>query len=159
MEIHKNKEFHELHIKVCFNLSTYCWTLIYLFGNCKELISKMICKSLILKILIWFSPICVFFPDVILKYIFEISVYLLSHVQLFATPWIIACQALLSGFSKQEYWSGLPFPPPGDHPDPIGVYIEVYIHTSPMDSSITAFLPGASYILYCLEKNIITKVF
>ena len=32
-----------------------------------------------------------------------------------ATPWTVACQAALSmGFSRQEYWSGLPFPPPGD---------------------------------------------
>ena len=37
----------------------------------------------------------------------------------FATPWTIAYQALLSmEFSKQEYWNGLPFPPPGDLPDP-----------------------------------------
>ena len=37
-----------------------------------------------------------------------------SPVQLFATPWTASCQALLSmGFPKQEYWSGLPFPPPG----------------------------------------------
>ena len=44
---------------------------------------------------------------------------MLSHVQLFATPWTIANQAPLSmGFSRQEYWSGLPFPPPGDLPDP-----------------------------------------
>ena len=36
---------------------------------------------------------------------------LLSHVQLFAVPWTVACQAPLSvGFSRQEYWSGLPFP-------------------------------------------------
>ena len=36
-----------------------------------------------------------------------------------ATPWTVACQAPLSmGFSKQEYWSGLPFPSPGDLPDP-----------------------------------------
>ena len=36
-----------------------------------------------------------------------------------ATPWTIACRALLSkGFSGQEYWSGLPFPSPGDLPDP-----------------------------------------
>ena len=36
-----------------------------------------------------------------------------------ATPWTIARQAPLSmGFPKQEYWSGLPFPPPGDLPDP-----------------------------------------
>ena len=42
-----------------------------------------------------------------------------SHVQLFATPWIVAYQVPLSmGFSRQEYWNGLPFPPPGDLPDP-----------------------------------------
>ena len=42
-----------------------------------------------------------------------------SRVQLFATPWTDARQAPLSmGFSRQEYWSGLPFPPPGDLPDP-----------------------------------------
>ena len=36
-----------------------------------------------------------------------------------ATPWTIAHQAPLSmGFSRQEYWSGLPFPPPGDLPHP-----------------------------------------
>ena len=41
------------------------------------------------------------------------------HVQLFKTPWTIACQAPLSlGFSRQEYWSRLPFPPPGDLPYP-----------------------------------------
>ena len=35
------------------------------------------------------------------------------------TPWMVACQAPLSmGFSRQEYWSGLPFPSPGDLPDP-----------------------------------------
>ena len=35
------------------------------------------------------------------------------------TPWAVACQAPLSmGFSRQEYWSGLPFPSPGDLPDP-----------------------------------------
>ena len=42
-----------------------------------------------------------------------------SHVQLFATLWTVAHQASLSmGFSRQEYWSGLPCPPPGDLPDP-----------------------------------------
>ena len=42
-----------------------------------------------------------------------------SHVQLFATLWTVAHQAPLStGFSRQEYWSGLPFPSPGDLPDP-----------------------------------------
>ena len=43
----------------------------------------------------------------------------LSCVRLFATPWIVACQApLFMEVSRQEYWSGLPFPTPGDLPDP-----------------------------------------
>ena len=47
------------------------------------------------------------------------EVKLLSRVQLFATPWTVAQQALPSmEFSRQEYWSGLPFPSPGDLPDP-----------------------------------------
>ena len=43
----------------------------------------------------------------------------LRHVRLFATPWGVAYQAPPSvGFSRQEYWSGLPFPSPGDLPNP-----------------------------------------
>ena len=42
-----------------------------------------------------------------------------SHVSLFVTLWTVACQAPLSmGFSRQEYWSGLPFPPQGYLHDP-----------------------------------------
>ena len=42
-----------------------------------------------------------------------------SAVSDFITPQTVVCQAPLSmGFSRQEYWSGLPFPPPGDLPDP-----------------------------------------
>ena len=57
--------------------------------------------------------------DACLKlYFYKIS-QLLSHVQLFATPWTVARQAPPSmEFSRQEYWSGLPFPSPGDFPDP-----------------------------------------
>ena len=49
----------------------------------------------------------------------KLKVKLLSRVRLFATPWTIAKQVPLSmGFSRQEHWRGLPFPPPGDLPDP-----------------------------------------
>ena len=45
-------------------------------------------------------------------------VCVLSHIQLFATPWTVTLQAPLSmEFSRQEYWSGVPFPPPGDLPN------------------------------------------
>ena len=43
----------------------------------------------------------------------------LRHVRLVVTPWTVAYQVPPSmGFSRQEYWSGLPFPSPGDLPDP-----------------------------------------
>ena len=45
--------------------------------------------------------------------------FMLRCVQLFVTPWTVARQASLSTQSpRREYWSGLPFPPPGDLPDP-----------------------------------------
>ena len=49
----------------------------------------------------------------------SVCVRVLSCVQFFETQWTVGCQALRSmGFSQQEYWSGLPFFPPGDLPDP-----------------------------------------
>ena len=48
-----------------------------------------------------------------------VNACILSHVQLFVTPWIIALQApLFIGFFRQEYWSVLLFSSPGDLPDP-----------------------------------------
>ena len=49
----------------------------------------------------------------------KVNVKSLSRVRLFATPWTVAYQVPLSmGFSRQECWSGLPFPSPGDLPNP-----------------------------------------
>ena len=53
------------------------------------------------------------------NYSFSSKVKLLSRVRLFATLWTVAYQAPLSmGFSRQEYWSGLSVPSPGDLPNP-----------------------------------------
>ena len=53
----------------------------------------------------------------LINYVSEVKS--LSCVRFFATPWTIAYQAPLSkAFSRQEYWSGLPFPSPGDLPEP-----------------------------------------
>ena len=50
--------------------------------------------------------------------IMKVKVKSFSRLRLFATLWTVACQALPSvGFSRQEYWSRLPFPSPGDLPD------------------------------------------
>ena len=65
-------------------------------------------------------------------------------ITLVVTPWTVAHQAPLSmGFSRQEYWSGLPCPPPGDFPDP---GIEPVYLKSPA-------LAGGS----CLEPGMIGK--
>ena len=49
----------------------------------------------------------------------KVKVKSLSCVRLFATPWTVAHESPLSmGFSRQKYWSGLPFPSPRDLPDP-----------------------------------------
>ena len=54
-------------------------------------------------------------PEELLK----VKVKSLSRVRLFATPWTVAYQAPPSmGFFRQEYWSGFPFPSPGDLPNP-----------------------------------------
>ena len=48
-----------------------------------------------------------------------VSLQLLSHVQLFMTPWTVAHQSpLYMEILQEKYWSGLPCPPPGDLPDP-----------------------------------------
>ena len=68
-----------------------------------------------------------------------------SCVQLFATAWTVACQAPLSlGFSRQEYWSGLPCLSPGDLPDP-GIEPrspELQVDSLPMSHW------GSPYIIY-----------
>ena len=71
----------------------------------------------------------------------------LSHVQLFATPWTVARQSLLSvGFPRQEYQSGLPGPPPGDLPDP---GIEPVSPVSPVLGGrvFTTETPGEAFLL------------
>ena len=81
-------------------------------------------------------------------------VCMLSHfscVQLSVTLWIIALQALLSmGFAKQEYWSGLPCPSPGDLPNP-GIEPSSLVSPALADqffTTITTWKEMLSTILY-----------
>ena len=84
----------------------------------------------------------------------KVKVKSLSRVRLFATLWAVARQAPLSmGFSRQEYWSGLPFPSPGDLPNP---GIEPGSPALWADS-LTAELPGKP--LGILEKSCATICF
>ena len=84
-----------VYIYICIYIHTYIYSYIYLnhFAVQQKLTQ---CKSTM-----------------------KVKVKSLGRVQLYATPWTIAYQVLLSmGFSRQEYWSGLPFPSPGDLPNP-----------------------------------------
>ena len=82
-----------------------------------------------------------------------VPVCLVSRIQLFAPLWTVTHQAPLSmGFSRQVYWSGLPFPSPGDLPDP-GIEPE-----SPYLAGrfSTTEPPGKPYIGYGRSLNVIT---
>ena len=79
----------------------------------------------------------------------------LSCVRLFATPWPVACQAPPSmGFSRQEYWSGLPFPFPGDLPDP---WIEPRSPALQTDLTIGATREESNLETNVPEKNYFAK--
>ena len=86
------------------------------------------------------------------------SVCVLGHIQLFATPWTVARQVPLSmGFSRQEYWTGLPFPTPGDLPHP---GIEPASPALAGRFSITALLgkPGYQAEVTALKKTLLDKI-
>ena len=91
----------------------------------------------------------------ILNHIFLVNIFMkkkvksLSRVRLFATPWTVAHQAPLSmGFSRQEYWGGLPFPSPEDLPDP---GIEPRSPALQADA-LTSEPPGKPDIFICILK-------
>ena len=87
----------------------------------------------------------------------KVKVKSLSHVRLFVTPWTVAPQAPLSmGFSRQEYWSGLPCPPPRYLPSP---GIEPRSHTLQADS-LPSETPGKPkiYILLLLLLSRFSRI-
>ena len=99
---------HVFSDKYLFRTSAY-----FLPGSFSSLLLIYMCSFYILCIM----PLQIY--DLQMFHLMEVKVKSLSRVQLFATPWTVAYQAPLSmGFSRQEYWSGLPFPSPGDLPDP-----------------------------------------
>ena len=84
-----------------------------------------------------------------------------NHVHLFATPQTVACQAPLSlGFSRQEYWSGLPFPSPEDLPSPgmevgsAALRVDSFPSEPPGKPSVPCSLV---YIFYCFRFNPASK--
>ena len=89
----------------------------------------------------------------------------LSCVRLVVTLWAVACQAPLSmEFSRQEHWSGLPFPPPGDLPGP-GIEPTASVAPALAGGFFTTAPPGSPQMQYkqkqmnitiCQMSNIIT---
>ena len=88
-------------------------------GTLKSLLQHHSSKASILRALSFlYNPTLTFIHDY-WKNHEKLKIKSLSCVRLFATPWTVAHQAPLSlGFSRQEYWIGLPFPSPGDLPNP-----------------------------------------
>ena len=75
----------------------------------------------------------------LLNVVVKVKVKSLSLVRLFATPWTAAYQAPPSmGFSRQEYWSGVPLPSPGDLPKPGSPTLEA--------DTLTSEPPGDMYL-------------
>ena len=74
----------------------------------------------------------------------------LSIVSNSATPWTVAHQAPLSvEFSRQEYWSGLPFPPPGDPPNP-GIKPESPASPALAGGCFTTYATWEALLKYCV---------
>ena len=98
-------------------------------------------------------------PGIELKSLLYVCISLacmLSHfscVLLFVTPWTVACQAPLSmGFSRQEYWSGLPCPPPKDLPNP-GIKPTCVMSPALQGDSLLLAQPGKPLRLHCCPIN------
>ena len=86
-----------------------------------------------------------------------VYVCMLSHVQLFVTPWTMAHLPPLSmEFSRQEYWSGLPFPAPGDLLDPGTEYESLASPALAGRCFITA-PPGTSLLDFLVKFKLLTS--
>jgi len=94
-----------------------CTELIFLGGKIRSLVSDTLCLKCPIKELFYFVGILELFDILTLCASCVLSCF--SHIRLFATLSTVACLAPLSmGFSRQECWSGLPFPPSGNLPNP-----------------------------------------
>ena len=89
------------------NFVLFCFYLSFSFKPLRQLMRTNI-----------FIPTGTYFVFSICHILLYVCVQSLIHVQCFAMPWTVACQIPLPmGFSRQEYWNELPFPPPGDLPN------------------------------------------
>jgi len=81
--------------------------------SCPSLVVGLLCVCLGVGVIM---GVCIYIC-LVMQFACVLSCF--SHIQLFASLWTVACQVPLStGFSRQEYWSELPFSPLGDLPNP-----------------------------------------
>ena len=137
--------------------SRYCAICFYLFLN-----------NLLLTIFMSLNILSHLMCDNFIVFYYEVKwseMNSLSRVQLFATPWTVVCQAPPSmGFSRQEYWSGLPFPSPGDLPNP-GIEPRPpalqadSLPSEPPGTYQSAYLYASSYLDYLqlFDKSLLNK--
>ena len=97
---------------ICFNF-VYLWSHYFLFSK----------DNLWICLVFIFPPLFSVHFYLIILFSSRLSIYMKERFaqscQIFVTPWTVACQVPLSlEFSRQEYWKGLPFPSPGDVPNP-----------------------------------------
>ena len=83
----------------------------------------------------------------------------LSHVGLFVTPWTVACQAPLSfEFSRQEYWSGLPFPSPTVSHGLRIIVIGLHSASKLLCKEKSIFYEGQKYVLWKTDVSNVEKI-
>ena len=112
----EDPEIHQIWTVNQANCYIYKYTYKYSVDIC-VCVDIYVCIYIYVCVYIYYICVCVCIYVYI--YICIYIVKLLSHVCLLVTPWTVAHQAPPSmEFSRQEYWSGLPFPSPGDLPDP-----------------------------------------
>ena len=97
-------------LRVLVNCCSHHW----MVGTWELYSSKFVCYFLSME----FCIICVIWKGGAFHIEGMYACLVAQLCQLFATPWTVVRQALLSmGFSRQEHWNGLPYPPPGDLPN------------------------------------------
>ena len=110
---------HVLGAPCVFQLSFFlAWCILSVYLSIHPPIHLSACLSVYLSVYVSIHP-SIHLPAYLSIYLYHLTVCALSRVQLFVVPWTVACQTPLSmGFPRQEYWSGLPFLPSGDLPNP-----------------------------------------
>ena len=132
---------------------TFTFTFLILVAKSEQIRTLLVVQWLIICLAMQGMRVCSLVSELRSQCVC-VCALLLSHVQLFVTPWTVDCQASLSmEFSRQEYWSGLPFLPPGNLPDP-GIDPASPASTALAGRFSTAVPPGKSIRSHKSQGNL-----